>query len=304
MKLAILGYGAVASVHVRQLSREPGVTLASVFGPDREKAARFAADHGIKCFSDSMEEALAAAEGAIVCSPTSCHFEQARKCLELGKHTLVELPPCADSGQARELDRISRDGRLTLRCAHTSRYLMPYKAIASWIRAGRLGRILQVNYLRHHVPRSRSWSDDALFHHAAHPLDLMLDWFGEISPAACVCLPSTGATQNVSLLGRLPGGAPAAISISYTSRLPHSRMLLVGEEHTVETDGFSYARSDSNDFALTAEQEAVYEQAIHDQDLEFVRACRGENVGVDWGETVKLMQCIDRFFFLSKWERS
>ncbi|MGH9844864.1 MAG: hypothetical protein ACREEM_39610 [Blastocatellia bacterium] len=74
-------------------------------------------------------------------------------------------------------------------------------------------------------------------------MNALLDWFGEVTPLACAA-PQASPPQNVALLARLPGGAPVSVSVSYDSRLPEARMLIVGSEHTIETDGFSYLRSD------------------------------------------------------------
>jgi hypothetical protein len=65
-------------------------------------------------------------------------------------------------------------------------------------------------------------------------------------------------------------------------------MLIVGSEHTVETDGFSYVNSDLAELRLQAAQQEVYEQAVGKQDLEFLSACTGENAFIDWAETVRL----------------
>lgn len=295
IKVAIIGYGAVASIHARQLASEPGVELTTVYGPRREKAQAFALAHEIQHVSDTLADALPLIDVAIIGSPTLKHYQQARECLQAGVHTLVELPPCEDSREAEELSRLAQDHSVLVRCAHTSRYLVPYVRIRETIRAGRLGKIQQLGYIRHHVLRERSWKDNALLHHAAHVLDMLIDWFGGAMALGCVALPRVDDAQTVSLLGKLPGGAPVSISISYASRLPQVQMVIVGEQHTVQTDGFSYIRSDLEDLAFRGDEQMVYERAIHDQDVEFLRAIQGKQSSVDWRETVKLMQTMDRF---------
>ena len=100
MKLAIIGYGAVASIHARKALAQPGVKITAVSGPRRDKAAIFASTYGIASYTDRLSEALRHAEAAIICSPSSAHFEQACECLKAGIHTLVELPPCVEGSRA------------------------------------------------------------------------------------------------------------------------------------------------------------------------------------------------------------
>ena len=295
MKLAIIGYGAVASIHARKALAQPDVKITAVSGPRRDKAAIFASTYGIANYTDRLCEALRHAEAAIICSPSAAHFEQACECLKAGIHTLVELPPCGGLEEAERLSELAAERDVLIRCAHTSRYLSPFIRLREIIRAGEVGEVEQVSYVRHHVLRERSWTDSALLHHAAHPLDLFIDWFGSVAPLACVASPDVVSARNVSLLGRLAYGPPVSVSISYTSRLPRKQMIVIGTRHTVETDGFSYIRSDSEELNFDGDEQLVYESAIADQDGEFLRACQGECCGVGWEETLKLAGLVDLF---------
>lgn len=306
MRIAIIGYGAVAEIHARQLAARPEIALASVFGPKLEKAAAFAVAHGIANPTDDFGKAIALADAAIIGSPSPLHFTQAATCIEAGVHALVELPPCETADEAARLAESARRRNRVVMCAHTSRFLSPYIQIKRLIATGALGEIQQVSYLRHIVPRQqgeRSWTDDALLHHAAHPLDLLLDWFGELTPIGCVALPQARSAQNVSLLAALPNGAPVSISVSYASRLPQSRMLIVGERHTVETDGFSFLSSDDERARFTCDAQSTYERAIGNQDATFVAACGNqldEAGGVAWNETLKLMRLVNQIQSLAE----
>jgi 2-hydroxy-4-carboxymuconate semialdehyde hemiacetal dehydrogenase len=298
--VALIGHGAVGSIHSGQLSGEPSVELVTVFGADRELAAQFASTYAIPHVSGTLEEAVSRAEVAIICSPSPAHFEQARQCLNKGVHTLVEMPPCETVKETEELAQLARKRQVRLSCAHTSRYLIPYSRVQQILRTDELGAIQKVHYVRHHKLRERAWTDDALLHHAAHPIDLLLHWFGGIVPIACVAVPQVRNAQTVTLLGKLPNGAPATVSVSYASRLPHVRMHIVGERHTLETDGFSYIRSDLESLQFTSQEQALYERAIHDQDLDFLLSCQRQHGGVAWQEAMRLIQTVNCFQELGK----
>jgi predicted dehydrogenase len=300
VKVAMIGHGFVGAIHASQLASEKWVELVAVFGTERDKAVEFASTYGIKKVSNSLRESVSLAEAAIVCSPSSVHYQQTRECLELGVHTLVEMPPCETMKEAGALGELASKQGVRVQCAHTCRYLLPYIRVADSIRSGELGAVQQVDFVRHHKLKERAWTDDALLHHAAHPIDLMIDWFGGVKPIGCVALPHARGAQTVSLLGSLPTGAPSTISITYASKLPHVRMLIVGDRHTVETDGFSYVRSDLDHLKVSIPELQAYEKAIHDQDVEFLRSCHGEQSGVSWLEAVKLIETVNRFQNLEK----
>lgn len=299
IRVAIIGCGAVGSIHAAQLAGGTDVALTAVYSPERENARCFADRYGVRAVAASLDEAIAAADAAIICSPSSLHFEQARACLRAGRHTLVELPPCGEAHEAEELGAIARQQSVVVGCAHTSRYLAPYARIHEALRSGLLGDIQEISYVRYPKLRPRSWTDNALMHHAAHVVDLASCWCGGLEPLACAAFPDASSAQSVSLVASLPGGKALTATISYDGKLPVSRMVVVATKHTVETDGFSYLRSDLEELHFTGDELAVYEQAIAAQDVHFLEACRGKATYISWAESERLMRVIQRFQVLN-----
>jgi 2-hydroxy-4-carboxymuconate semialdehyde hemiacetal dehydrogenase len=300
LNISFIGHGAVGSLHARGLATVPHVRFTGVIGPDREHAKVFAEAHGVLRVCDSMEEALAGADLAIVSSPSPLHAKQSRECLTAGVNVLVELPPCGTSAQATELEAIAKKNRVGIWCAHTSRYLTPYRMITECLRRGALGSIEQIVYMRHLVPRVRKWTDDALLHHAAHPLDLLMHWFGEIAPVGCVTLPGDGSPESASLLATLPNGSAASVAVSYCSRRPVSLLRIVGSRHTIDTDGFSFVDSDLSDLQIRVDETETYEEAVRKQDGDVVRACCEGSGAVEWKETIRLLRSVNSFQELAK----
>jgi 2-hydroxy-4-carboxymuconate semialdehyde hemiacetal dehydrogenase len=294
MRVAIIGCGAVAGIHAARL-RDAEIKIAAVCGSTLAKAQRFAGAYGVERAAGDINSALDSAEAAIVASPSPLHYRHALRALERGLHVLVELPPCASIEEAESLGRTAARSNAVIQCAHTSRFLEPYRRIGSWIREGGIGEMRQAHYFRSVVPSPRSWTDDALLHHAAHPLDLFLDWFAHLEPLGCAATPRTAPHQDVSLLGRLPNGAPATIAISYSARRQQARMTLIGDEDTVVVEGFSSIESDRSALLWHGDATTVYEQAIGDQDLEFLRCCESGTGGVPWSETLRLVRYTEAF---------
>ena len=139
------------------------------------------------------------------------------------------------------------------------------------------------------------WIDDAILHHAAHHIDLLLHWFGDVTPVASVAHPKIEGAQDAALVATLPNRAPVNLSVSYTSRLQETRLTVVGTGHTVTTDGFGFIQSDHAEFAWESNPQECYERAIQLQDRAFIEACSGGPGGVPWEETVRLAECLDLF---------
>lgn len=295
----MIGTGAVGAIHAAQLAANSDVELAAVYNPDSAAASAFGAQFGFRRVARSLEDACVGADVAMICSPPKLHFQQALLCLQTGLHTLVELPACESIAEARELDHWAARNGLRLGCAHTARYLQPYIQIGNYLRQGLLGAIRHVHYIRFPRLNPKAWIDHALAHHAAHMLDLALDWFGVVDPIAAALHPDDEMTRTASLLGQLPGGASIAVTVSYDSQLPVNSLLVIGEKHTIESDGFSFVRSDDGVLHQSAEQ-PVYENAVRDQDRAFLASCRGTGNYINWQDTVRLMRTVDRFKSLSR----
>jgi 2-hydroxy-4-carboxymuconate semialdehyde hemiacetal dehydrogenase len=302
-RVAMIGCGAVGSIHAAHLAVQPDVELAAVYGPDQENAASFAARYSVRIIAASIKEAIAVADAVIICSPSTVHYEQSRECLRAGRHVLSELPPCNEPREAEELGAIAQQQGVILGCAHTSRYLAPYARIHAALKSGQIGEIQEVSYVRYPQLRPRAWTDNALVHHGAHFIDLALKWCGELNPIACTAFPNASSVQSVSILAELPSGRLLTATISYGAKIPISRMVVVGTAHTVETDGFSYLRSDLEELQFIGDERVVYEQAIAAQDAQFLGACRGKNAYIPWAETEDLMRMIHRFQVLAAIEK-
>jgi 2-hydroxy-4-carboxymuconate semialdehyde hemiacetal dehydrogenase len=298
-RVAMIGCGAVGSIHAANLEKDPGVELVAAYSPNSQTASSFASKFRIGKIGASVGAAIATADVAIVCSPTAVHFEQALECVRAGVHTLVELPPCTEISEAEEMGASAQKHGVFLGCAHTARFLLPYERIRAAVDAGSIGEIQEVNYARYLLPRTRSWTDNALLHHAAHPIDLAIHWCGGLEPMACIAFPDVSLARSASILAKLPGGGALVVHVSYSAKLPHSRMVVVGTKHTIETDGFSYLRSDLEDLNFAGNELEVYEQAIGNQDTKFLAACRGTDGFVPWSETLNLIRVMKRLQALS-----
>jgi hypothetical protein len=108
-------------------------------------------------------------------------------------------------------------------------------------------------------------------------------------------MPASAPHRDVSLLARLPNGAAATIAVSYSAKKPYVQLTLLGERHTVVTDGFSSIESDDPALRWQGDAAAVYEQAIADQDMAFLECCETGLGGIRWAETMLMAQHVEAF---------
>jgi predicted dehydrogenase len=76
MNYGVIGTGMIAGIHAKAIAAMSGGSLHSVYKHRTEGAERFAAEHGIRAFSD-LAAFLAdpALDVVTVCTPSGAHFE-------------------------------------------------------------------------------------------------------------------------------------------------------------------------------------------------------------------------------------
>ncbi|MBX2923532.1 MAG: Gfo/Idh/MocA family oxidoreductase [Chitinophagaceae bacterium] len=89
----MIGAGTIAHIHAKAIQAIPNAHLVGICSTGTAKAEAFAKEHHCTVFS-TLEDMLKAPGIDIVCicTPSGIHMEPALKCIEAGKHCLVEKP--------------------------------------------------------------------------------------------------------------------------------------------------------------------------------------------------------------------
>jgi predicted dehydrogenase len=123
-RVVVLGAGSLGKEHARiyaGLAARGLVRFIGIFDINPETARRVADKSHTDVFA-SADEAINAADALSIVTPTSTHFELARKALQLGKHVLVEKPMTDSAAQAAELVQLAQKHRCILQVGHVERF--------------------------------------------------------------------------------------------------------------------------------------------------------------------------------------
>ena len=293
MRIGIVGYGSVATLHAVAFAAMPDIELA-VWGPDRGRAADFARSSRSGCTArSSLEELLEWSHGVVVASPSQYHEAQAEAALRVGRATLVEIPACGSARAGRRLGAIAAEAGAVLLGVHSSRFLAPYAQVGEMLAAGRIGEVQRVAYRRGVRLRPRSWRDDALRHHAAHPLDLLLHWLGPGVATRCTSWVEGDVRTAVRAEARFGGDVLASIEVAYGSGSGDSLLRVAGSRGIIETDGFSWVSENGVVGPQRWAAETAYAASIAQGDALFADSIRGRAGAPGWEETVRLARLTD-----------
>jgi 2-hydroxy-4-carboxymuconate semialdehyde hemiacetal dehydrogenase len=204
--------------------------------------------------------------------------------MRAGKHVQVEIPLADSWADALEVNRVQRETALTCMVGHTRRFNPSHQWIHRRIGAGELS-IQQMDVQTYFFRRTnlnalgepRSWTDNLLWHHSAHTVDLFQYQTGEdveIAHAVQGPLhPELGIPMDMSVQLRTPAGRICTLSLSFNNDGP------LGTFFRYICDNGTYiARYDD---LLTGREEPVdvsrvdvSTNGIELQDREFVAAIR------------------------------
>ena len=233
IKVALAGPGAFGIKHLDGIKNIDNVQVISLVGRELEKTREVAQKYGIEHVTTDLKDSLALSEvdAVILCTPTQMHAEQARACLNAGKHVQVEIPMADSLADAQSVVDLQKKTGLVAMCGHTRRFNPSHQYVHNKIKAGEFN-IQQMDVQTYFFRRTnmnalgqpRSWTDHLLWHHAAHTVDLFAYQAGSpIVKANAVqgpIHPTLGIAMDMSIQLKAQNGAICTLSLSFNNDGP------------------------------------------------------------------------------------
>ena len=286
MRIALAGSGAFGIKHLDALAEIDGVSVTSIVSRRQEQAEEVARKYGVGQATTDLGEVLARGDvdAVILSTPTQLHAAQAIAVMRAGKHVQVEIPLADSWPDALEVNRVQRETGLTCMVGHTRRFNPSHQWIHRRIGAGELS-IQQMDVQTYFFRRTnlnalgepRSWTDNLLWHHSAHTVDLFQYQTGEdveIAHAVQGPLhPELGIPMDMSVQLRTPAGRICTLSLSFNNDGPLGsffRYICDNGTYIARYDDLVTGREEPVDVSKVD----VSTNGIELQDREFVAAIR------------------------------
>ena len=233
IKVALAGAGAFGTKHLDGIKNIDNVEVISLVGRELEKTKEIAQKYGIAHVSTQLEDSLKLAEvdAVILCTPTQMHAEQARACMNAGKHVQVEIPMADSLKDAQSLVDLQKKTGLVAMVGHTRRFNPSHQYVHQKIKSGAFN-IQQMDVQTYFFRRTnmnalgqpRSWTDHLLWHHAAHTVDLFAYQAGSTIVKANAVQgpihPTLGIAMDMSIQLKAANGAICTLSLSFNNDGP------------------------------------------------------------------------------------
>lgn len=188
MRICLVGEGAQGTVYMKAFAAFEDVEVTALAGGDAEATEAFAKEHGIGFWSTDFVACIDRddVDAVVIGSPTPLHVAQAKATLQAGKHCLLEIPMSESAAEAQELADLEAETGLICMVAHTRRFQPMMREVIRRVENGELTLhhiVFQTYFFRrtnlNRDGNPRTWTDNLLWHHACHSVDLACTLKGE-----------------------------------------------------------------------------------------------------------------------------
>ncbi len=166
LRFAILGCGRMGRVHARRLHADGRSCVVALFDSHQPVAAQLRDELGLDVSVETDVTSLLNREdvdAAIVCTPTTAHFDQVTACRQRGWHVLCEKPLADTRERIVALIDAANQAGPVLSVAYQRRYWSTYSRLREEVQSGRWGAVKSVtsqNCERWQQTIAGTWRDD------------------------------------------------------------------------------------------------------------------------------------------------
>ena len=120
IKVGVIGAGHLGKIHLNILSNS-NFNLIGFHDTDVENSEKLASEKGYVFFKE-IDSLINLIDAAVIVSPTTTHFEIAKKCIKKGKHIFVEKPLTTNSEEARIINKLAKEENIIGQVGFVERY--------------------------------------------------------------------------------------------------------------------------------------------------------------------------------------
>ena len=295
MRWGLIGASNIAANHMIGAIRGAGGDIRSVLSSSGDRAAAYAAEHGIACGLTDLDMLLAEDDlDAVYISTTNeKHFPQAMAAIAAGKHVLCEKPLAMTVTDAVTMVRAAEAAGVVFATNHHLRNAGSHIAIRDAVQAGRIGDVLSVRVFHavHLPPVLQGWRIDnpaagggVIADICVHDADTVRFHLGE-DPVEVVAMAGAsgmgkGVEDSCMSVWTMPSGAMVMAHESFTHAFAGTGLEIHGTKGSIVARGVMTQRPVGEVILRTAAGEEALTFSDHNLYARsmglFAAACAGK----------------------------
>ena len=292
MRWGLIGASTIAAEHMISAIRASGGHIATVMSSSADRAASYAATHGIAKGVTDLDAAMDGVDAVYISTTNEKHLHQAMAAIAAGKHVLCEKPLAMSVADAVSMVKAADLAGVTFGTNHHLRNAGSHIAIRDAIQDGRIGDVLSVRVFHavHLPPHLQGWRIDnpdagggVIPDITVHDADTVRFHLGEDPIDVVAMKTSSGMGQGVEdsamSVWSMPSGAMVHTHESFTHPFAGSGIEVHGTEGSIIAKdvmtqspvGVVVLRTAAGEEALSYSDHRLYDRAVE----LFAQACAG-----------------------------
>jgi 1,5-anhydro-D-fructose reductase (1,5-anhydro-D-mannitol-forming) len=229
MRWGLIGASRIAAGHMIAAIRGAGGDIRAVLSASSDRAAGFAAEHGIPLGTTDLAALLDGVDAVYISTTNDLHFPQAMAAIAAGRHVLCEKPLAMTVPDAVTMVRAAAAAGVTFATNHHLRNAGSHIAMRAAVQAGRIGDVLSLRVFHavHLPPVLQGWRIDnpaagggVIPDITVHDADTVRFHLGE-DPAEVVAMAGTsgmgqGVEDSCMSVWTMPSGVMVQTHESFT----------------------------------------------------------------------------------------
>lgn len=313
IRWGVIGCGGIANKFADSLAALDTGELYAGASRSPGKAEAYVEQHGAKVAYSDYESLVADShvDAVYVATTHNFHYENAKLCLENGKHVLCEKPMTVSKRQSQELADLAAEKQLFLMEAMWTRFIPAIVKLQELLAEGIIGDVCSVRADfciggREFPKEGRLWNKDlaggSILDLGVYPItfaDLVMGGDFPESMKSDALIGETGVDDRSYYQLTYPGGRYAQLSSSFTSCAPVLAVVM-GSRGYIEVPGFFYAREFT--VCLHGQEPVNYEFPYADEEgfsfeidhaMECIKAGKSESDVYPVSKTLEIMEIMD-----------
>lgn len=128
LKAGVLGAGHLGKIHLKLLNQSEKYNLIGFYDAHEGASKKVEEEFGYKSFP-TMESLIEAVDMIVVATPTSTHYQCAKKVIEAGKHLFIEKPITQTVTEAEEIRDLAKANKVRGQVGQVERFNPAFMAI-------------------------------------------------------------------------------------------------------------------------------------------------------------------------------
>ncbi|MEK9727555.1 MAG: Gfo/Idh/MocA family oxidoreductase [Candidatus Margulisiibacteriota bacterium] len=183
INVGLIGVGYWGPNLLRNLYALPNCRLKTVCDMSQDRCEFVSKNYPNVHVTSNVNEILNDTDitAVVIATPVKTHFDLSIKCLNAGKHILVEKPMATTIDEIEKIESLAKSNQLIAMSGHTFLFNDAVNFVKDYVQSGELGELRYIYSQRLNLGRIRD-DVDALWNLAPHDISIIQYILNDVSP--------------------------------------------------------------------------------------------------------------------------